>query len=95
MSCRPVCPLCGENVKEGLGNWAGAEVLPVSAGTDWDPPPIPPGLKGAVRKVKPLPGILEAGRIKPAAGKKKKVNLQAWVVKKIFQREEGVALGEP
>lgn len=48
MSYRPVRPLCEESGKEGLGNLAGAEVLPVSAGTDWDPHPIPPVLKGAV-----------------------------------------------
>lgn len=39
MSYRPVCPLCGESVKGGLGYRAG--LLPVSAGTDWDPQPIP------------------------------------------------------
>lgn len=40
MSYRPVCPLCEESVEEGLGNGAGAGVLPVSAGTDWDLQPI-------------------------------------------------------
>lgn len=93
MSCRPVCPLCGESVEEGLGNWAGAEVLPVSAGTDWDPPPIPPGLKGAVRKVKPLPGILEAGRIKPAAGKKKKSKFTSLGGKENFSEGRRCCLG--
>lgn len=62
MSYRPVCPLCEESVEEGLGNGAGAGVSPVSAGTAWEPQPIPPVLKGAVTKVNPLPGILEAGR---------------------------------
>lgn len=40
MSYRPVCPLCEESVEEGLGNGAGAGVLPVSVGTDWDLQPI-------------------------------------------------------
>lgn len=46
-----------------------------------------------MRKVNPLPGILEAGRSKLAVGGKR-LNLKAWVVSKIFQRKEGVDLGE-
>lgn len=34
LSYRPVHPLCGESVKEGLRNQAGAGVLPASAGTE-------------------------------------------------------------
>lgn len=46
-----------------------------------------------MRKVNPQPGILEAGRSELKAGVER-LNLKAWVVTNIFQRKEGVDLGE-
>lgn len=34
VSYRPVCPLYGEGVKEGLRSWAGAGALPAGAGME-------------------------------------------------------------